>query len=144
MALVRTALALAPFILNARSRRPGKRLAGVILSMGFMALSGLFLLTAGFVWIMKNFGAEFGFLAVGIVFFVLANIIFFASRGPKLKPKHIDAEMSGDPLSQYIPEELQSDPRILALLEKIKEHPVGSTAAAVSLGFIISNQILGD
>jgi len=144
MALARTAIALLPIFLKARARRPGKRLAGVIFSIGFMALSGIFLIAAGFVWIMKNFGAEFGFLAVGLILFVIANIIYFASRGPRVKPSDVEAQLAGDPLSQYIPAELQNDPRVLALKEKITEHPMGSTAAAVSLGFIISTHILGD
>lgn len=144
MALVRTALAIAPFILNARSRRPGKRLAGVIFSIICMGFAGLFLMIAGFVWIMKSFGAEFGFLAVGVAFFILANVIYFASRGPKVKPRDVDAQLGEDPLARFIPDELQSDPRVIALQEKIKEHPMGATAAAVSLGFIISSQILGD
>lgn len=144
MALARTALALAPIILGARTRRPGKRLAGVIISIICMALCGLFLLIAAFVWIMKTYGAEFAFLAIGVAFFIIANIIYFSSRGPKVKPKDVDAELAADPLSRYIPADLQDDPRVIALKEKIQEHPVGSTAAAVSLGFIISNQIFGD
>lgn len=144
MAVARIALALAPLVLNARSRRPGKRLAGVILSMICMGLSGTFLLTAAFVWIMKSFGAEYGFLAIGIILFLAALIIYFASRGPKRKPRDVDAQLAEDPLARFIPSELQSDPGVQALLEKIKEHPMGATAAAVSLGFIISNQILGE
>ena len=144
MALARTALALAPFILRAQTRRPGKRLAGVILSLGCMALSGLFLLTAAFVWVMKTYGAEFGFLVVGATFFIFANIIYFASRGSKVKPSDLDKQFDADPLSHLVPEEFQNDARVQALVEKIKEYPMGSTAAAVSLGFLISNQILGD
>jgi len=144
MALARTALALAPLIINARTRRPAKRLAGVIMSAGLMCLAVMFLIIAGFVWIMKTWGAEFGFLAVGVFFLCLATIVYFMSRGHKVKPKDVEAEMSLDPLVKYIPADMQNDPRILALLEKIKEHPMGSTAAAVSLGFIISTQIFGD
>lgn len=144
MALARTALALAPVILNMRSRRPAKRLAGVIISIGLMGLAGLFLIIAAFVWIMKTYGAEFGFLAVGILFFLLANAVYFLSRGSKVKAKDVEAEMNLDPLMNYIPPELQNDPRILALMEKIKEHPMGSTAGAVALGFIISTQLFGD
>ena len=144
MALARTALALAPFILNARSRRPGKRLAGVIISIGLMSLAGLFLLTAGFVAITKAFGAEFGFLAVGLVFFIFANVVYFASRGPRVKPEDVDEELTVDPLAKYIPAELKDDPNVQALMEKIKEHPMGSTAAAVVLGFLLSTRIFGD
>ena len=144
MALARTALALAPLIIKARSARPAKRVAGVLISAFLMGLAALFLITSGFVWIMKAYGAEFGFLAVGVLFFFLAVFVFFTSRGPKAKPKELDAQPNLDPLAKYIPEELQDDPRILALMEKIKEHPMGSTAAAVSLGFIISTQIFGD
>ena len=93
---------------------------------------------------MKAYGAEFGFLAVGVIFFVLSNIFFFMSRTPKVAPNTIEEDMSSDPLAQYIPMDMQNDPSILALMEKIKEHPMGSTAAAVSLGFIISTQIFGD
>ena len=144
MALARTAFALAPLIINARARRPAKRLAGVIISLGLIGLAGVFFIISGFVWIMKTWGAEFGFLAVGVLFFILAGIVYFTSRGHKVKPKDVEAEMSLDPLAKYIPADMQNDPRILALMEKIKEHPMGSTAAAVSLGFIISTQIFGD
>lgn len=144
MALARTAFALAPLIINARARRPAKRLAGVIIALGLIGLAGVFFIISGFVWIMKTWGAEFGFLAVGVLFFILAGIVYFTSRGHKVKPKDVEAEMSLDPLAKYIPADMQNDPRILALMEKIKEHPMGSTAAAVSLGFIISTQIFGD
>jgi len=144
MALARTAFALAPLIINARARRPAKRLAGVIISLGLIGLAGVSFIISGFVWIMKTWGAEFGFLAVGVLFFILAGIVYFTSRGHKVKPKDVEAEMSLDPLAKYIPADMQNDPRILALMEKIKEHPMGSTAAAVSLGFIISTQIFGD
>ncbi len=144
MALARTALALAPIFIRARTRRPAKRLAGVVVSIGLMALACLFFLIAGFVWITKTYGAEFGFLAIGLTFFLFANIIYFSSRGSKVKPEDVDDELGLDPIAKYIPDDLQNDPRVLALQEKIKEHPVGSTAAAVSLGFIISNQVFGD
>lgn len=144
MALARIALSLAPLIIRSRSRRPAKRLAGAVFSIGFMVLSVLFLLIAAFVWIMKTYGAEFGFLAIGVIFFIIATIVYISSRSPKVERQDLEAEMNSDPLAQYIPEELQNDPRVLALMEKVKEHPVGSTAAAVSLGFIISSQLLGD
>ncbi len=144
MGLAKTAFALAPFILKARSRRPSKRLAGVIFSAACMGLTGIFLTTAAFVWITKAFGAEFGFLAVAAIFFVFANLIYFTSRADKVEPQDVSAQLTEERIAQYIPDELQSDPRIIALLEKIKEHPLEATAAAVSLGFIISNQIIGD
>jgi len=52
---------------------------------------------------MKAYGAEFGFLAVGVIFFVLSNIFFFMSRTPKVAPNTIEEDMSSDPLAQYIP-----------------------------------------
>ena len=144
MALAKTALAFAPMILKARVRRPVKRLAGSALAIGLLTLAGLFLLISGFVWIMKSYGAEFGFLALGLFFFVLASIVYFTSRGSKKTPKDVSPEIGADLLAKYIPEEMQNDPHIMAVIDNIKEHPVGSTAAAVSLGFILSNLIFGD
>lgn len=144
MALAKTILALAPLILKARSRRPVKRLAGVALSITLIFLASVFLMIAGFVWVMKSFGAEFGFLALGILFLVLASVVYFVALASKEKPISADPEINSDLLVQYLPEEMKNDPRILAVIENIKEHPVGSTAAAVALGFIISNLILGD
>ena len=112
--------------------------------MGLGLLAGLFLLTAAFVWIMKSYGAEFGFLALGLLFFALACIFHFAARPSKKTPIDDEPEMDMDLLAQYLPEEMQNDPRILAVIENIKEHPVGSTATAVSLGFVLSKLILRD
>jgi len=144
MALAKTILALAPLIIKARSRRPSKQLAGVALSLACMAFSGAFLLAASFVWMMKKYGAEFGFLVVGLVFFLCAVILHFASRSQKEEPKVSNVASKQDPLSQYFPDELQHDPHILGLTKTINENPMGSTAAAVSLGFILSRQIIGD
>jgi len=144
MAIARTALALAPMILKTRLRRPVKRMAGAALSLGLLVMAGLFLLIAGFVWIMKSYGAEFGFLAVGLFLCLAAGILYFLSRPPKEVPKEDRPDIDADMLTQYLPEEMQSDPRFLALIKTIKEHPTGSTAAAVSLGFIISTQLFGD
>lgn len=144
MALARTALTLAPLILRARNRRPGKRQAGVIISIGLMSLSGFFLLISGFVWISKIYGTEYGFLALAIVFFLVANIVYFSPRAKTAQQEDIEAQLSADPLSHYIPDELKNDPRIQSFIDRVQDHPMGSTAAAASLGFILSTQLLGD
>lgn len=144
MAIVKTAIAIAPFILNAQARRPGKRLAGVITSVVLMIFATAFIISAGSVWIAKNYGAEFGFLAAGSTLFLISALFYLISGRQADKANRNEIEKTSDPLSQYIPEDLKSDPRIQSAIKKIQDHPMGSTAAAVTLGYVLSNRIIGE
>ena len=144
MAIVKTAIALAPFLLNARTRRPGKRLAGVLMSIVLMIFATAFMISAGSVWVGKTYGAEFGFLAAGSTLFVMSALFYLSSGTGSNKADRNVIEKTSDPLSQYIPEDLKSDPRIQSAIKQIQDHPMGSTAAAVSLGYVLSNRIIGE
>ncbi len=148
MALARTLFALAPYIVKARRSSQGRKWTSQVLARGCLTLAGLFFLTAIFVWMTKTYGAEFGCLAVGLAFLIGWLVIYFTSHRPrksdKTGAKPIGPSLDEDALADLIPDELQNDPRVVSLVEKIKENPMGSTAAAVSLGFLISTQIIGD
>jgi len=144
MALLKTALALAPFFLKGPTSRPGRKVAGLVLSLGLIGLSIVFLLLAGFIAIGTNFGWDVAFLALGLTTLTMALALYFSSRGHKVKAEELEKDMRADPIARFIPDSLQDDPRLEALMAKIQEHPMGAAAAAAGVGFVLSSTLFGE
>ncbi len=144
MALARTALTLAPLVLKGVGGRSSKRTASFGAVIALIVLSVVFLLAAGFIAIGARFGWDISFLALGATTLLIAAVLYVSTHKRPIKPEPMESNKPADPLAQIIPENLQDDPRLEALMERIQTHPMEAAAAAAGLGLVLSGAIFGD
>lgn len=131
-----------PFILKAPRRSPVKVLAGLAASYALLFIGMLFVIIAAFIWIVKHYGSDAAFLVVGATFIVGAVIILVWSKRRKPVARPLPANVSQDPLANYIPANLRESPTVQKLLIHVSENPVAATVTALTLGMLISNELI--
>ena len=92
-----------------------------------------------------NFGADVAFLALGGVLILVAVTVKLAAalRRNRIKSAR-EANIEGDPLSDYIPESLKENPVLQKLLMQVSETPIAATVSAVTIGILISRELFED
>jgi len=131
-----------PYLLKAPRRNPVKSLAGFALAYILIALSAIFLFTASFIWLSKEYGSEIAFATTGAILLISAIILLTALKRPKDANVPIPPKLANDPLAKYVPETVRENPTMQKLLYQIGESPVTATATAVTLGMLISREFL--
>ena len=131
-----------PYLMKAPRRNPVKDLAGLALAYILIALSGVFLFTASFIWLSKEYGAEIAFAVTGATLLISAIVLLAILKRPKKDIAPIPPKLAHDPLAKYVPETVRENPTLQKLLYQIGESPVTATATAVTLGMLISREFL--
>jgi len=131
-----------PYLMKAPRRNPVKNLAGFALAYILIILSAFFILTASFIWLTKEYGAEVAFAVTGGTLLFSAITLLAILRRPRKAAAPIPPKLADDPLAKYIPENVRENPTMQKLLYQIGESPVTATATAVTLGMLISREFL--
>ncbi len=124
-------------------------MAGMFASMAFFSLAAVFILTAAFIYIAREYGADLAFLAIGIIFLV-TGLIFFTKSLMDHREKMKVEEVAGvaiaktDPLAKLLPDSIKNNPAIEKILAQIATNPVTAAAAALSLGLLLAHEFLED
>lgn len=125
-------------------RNPIKSLVGIAFAYSLMALAALFIVVAAFIWLAKAYGTETALASTGGVLFLTGAIMLFWLRAPKVRPSTMHPKLASDPLAKHIPQNLRENPTMQKLLNEIAENPVMATAMAVTVGMLLSKEILED
>ncbi len=133
-----------PYLLRAPRRNPVKNLAGLFLAYLLCFLATVFIVIAAFIWMSKEFGLEVAFAATGVTFMFSAFCILIGLNTPKPVPAPTPPKIASDPLAKYIPESVKENPTMQKLLYQIGESPVTATATAVTVGMLLSRELIED
>jgi len=128
--------------MKAPNRNPVKNLAGFALAYILMAISAVFLFTASFIWLSKEYGVDIAFAVTGAALLFSAVILLAILKRPKEEAAPIPPKLAHDPLAKYVPDTVRENPTMQKLLYQIGESPVTATATAVTLGMLISREFL--
>lgn len=139
--MLRYAKYAVPLILKAPRRSPVKTLAGLAVSYLLFVVGVIFLMTAVFIWIATNYGADTAFLTLGLLLIACGGVIKLFARNRRVLKAPLPSNVARDPLAQYIPPSVRENPTIRKLIVQISENPVAATATAVTLGMLISNEL---
>lgn len=142
--MIKYASFLVPYLLKAPSKNPVKQLAGLLLAYVLVAVAMIFLFIAGFIWTSKAFGTEMAFASVGAGLLLSGIMLIFWLNRPKKVATPLPPRLAQDPLAQYVPESVRSNPTIQKLLYQIGESPVTATATAVTVGVLLSKELFED
>lgn len=142
--MIRYAKYVVPYLLKAPRRNPAKQLAGVALAYVLMMVSVLFLLIAGFIWLSKAFGIEIAFAATGLLLMCGAMILLIWLHRPSKAAATMPPKLINDPLAKYVPDTIRENPTTQKLLHQIGESPITATATAVTVGVLLSRELLED
>jgi uncharacterized membrane protein YuzA (DUF378 family) len=143
MRALRLAASLAPLLVRGASARSKKSVLTSALSVVLVVIGAILISVAGFIRIDALFGADIAYLALGLTYLVAAALLRLPRRKTQTR-RLTEGEHVNDPLAQHLPETVLKDPKIPSLVEKIKSNPVAMTAGATAIGFVLSEQILGD
>jgi|GEM_PF-1494543 len=154
--MLRLLLTAAPYLLKGPSKSSQKFIASRLLALALFVLGGLALLIALFLWIEPRFGADSAWLLTGLILFGL-GVVFLSRSGSQAKALRVKASPTGlsltdtpgtlpksDPLASILPESLRRDPNINAIMRQVSENPVAASAAALTIGMLISRELFGD
>lgn len=133
-----------PYLIKAPRRNPVKFLAGFALAYLLLGLAALFLFIASFIWLSKEFGTEIAFAATGGAMFLSAIILLVILKRPRAETAPMPAKIAHDPLAKFVPDTLRDNPTVQKLLYQIGESPVTATATAVTVGMLLSRELLED
>ena len=142
--MFRYAKYLVPYFFQAPRRNPAKVLAGIALAYGLIGVSGLFFVIALFLWLSGQYSTEAAFAVVGIVMMLAAFILLAFVKRSSRHQSQTDQKQTGDPLAQFLPDVIKSNPTTQALLRQVEEAPITATATAVTVGMLLSREILED
>lgn len=131
-----------PYLIKAPRRNPVKQLAGFALAFLLLGLSALFLFIAIFIWLSKEFGTEIAFASTGGGLLFCAIILLMILKQSKPEAAPIPPNIAHDPLAKYVPDTLRDNPTVQKLLFQIGENPVAATASAVTIGMLLSRELL--
>lgn len=131
-----------PYLLKAPRRNPVKHLAGFALAYFLLGLSALFIFTASFLWLSKAFGAEVAFAALGSGLLLIALTLLLVLKRPLDKDTPMPPKLAHDPLAKYVPDTIRENPTMQKLLFQIGESPITATATAVTVGMLLSRELL--
>lgn len=143
--MLRYASLLAPLLFGA-SRSPASQesLARLILAYMLVFFGIIFGLVALFIWAVESVGLMFG-CAVMCILMVSAGALILMVRDRKtVASPGVPSNVEDDPLAKHIPDTLKDDPRIQQVLAKIGDNPVAATAGAVTVGMLLSRELIGD
>jgi len=142
--MIKYASYLLPYLLKAPRRNPVKQLAGLLLAYALVAIAMIFLFIAVFVWTSKTYGTEMAFAGVGAALLLSGVAMLFWINRPKEVATPLPPRLAQDPLAQYVPDSMRSNPTIQKLLYQIGESPITATATAVTVGMLLSKEIFED
>ena len=116
----------------------GSFTAAVLLFFGYILV-----LVSAFLFIKNAFGFEIAFLSLGLLTMLTGVLVHIVTQEKKLNSNDVPEE-DRDVVSELVPETLANDPHFIELVEKIREHPLGSTSVALAIGVVISREFLAD
>lgn len=129
-----------PYLINTRRRKSSRNLVGLTAAWSLMLLSGIFLSIAGFIWFAQTYGISVAFAVAGGIMLFFAGILFLLLNR-KSRAVVIDERVESDPLAKYVPDSLRENPAVQKLLQQIEENPAKATAAAVTVGMLLSREL---
>jgi len=109
-----------------------------------MAIGIIFLGCATFLFLQDLYSTEIAFTVLGVFLLIIAGVVYLRSRN-NLKP---DADepigLKDDPLSALLPDIIKENDTIKNLVSQVSHNPLMATAAAVTLGIVLSREFFED
>ena len=147
--MLKLILAAAPYLLKAPKSAPSRSIGGALIGALLICVASVFLLVATFLVVDRNLGPEMACLTVGAVL-LIAGVVFWISSKPKLAAKASEQDASAlvaahnDPVAGLLPEGFKDMPAVQKIMSQMAANPVAASAAALSLGLLISHEIFKD
>ncbi|WP_416876977.1 hypothetical protein [Litorimonas sp.] len=132
-------------MLKSRKVVSDKSLFGIIFSYVLMTIGIIFLGCAAFLFLQDQFSTEISFTVLGILTLIVALILHLRAKN-KLKPKEEDMPvgLEDDPLSAFLPDIIKENETVKNLVSQVSHNPIMATAAAVTLGMLLSREFFED
>ncbi len=147
--MLKLLLAAAPYLLKAPKSAPRRSIGGALVGALLICVAAIFLLVALFLVVQTNLGPEMACLTIGAIL-LIAGLVFWMSSRAKLPAKAIDPEAAAlaktqqDPIAGLLPDGFKDSPAVKKIMTQMAENPIAASAAALSLGLIISHEIFKD
>jgi Na+/phosphate symporter len=137
-----------PLLMRLGTTNPAKTARGQIGVFLLSLFAAIFFLAAIFTWVTRNYGADVGFLTIGIILTLFAIGLAVRTRRAQQSPRKARLKSAknspasaDDPLAAYISDDLLADPTVQKFLDQIKDKPFLATIVAFIIGLILSTQL---
>jgi len=145
MRLLRIATMVAPLLMRGQPKRSSRTVIELFLAIVFGVIGSMALITAGFIYIKNISSLEVAFLSLGGLLLVPSIFLLIKlSYKPRRLKAAVSNESKTDLLQQNLPESLTENPNVKPVIKFINEHPLSSTAAALTVGILLANEFFGD
>lgn len=143
--MIKFLLTAAPYLLKMPAARSQKQVARSFTALALFALGGLALTAAAFIFVTSVYGAAVGFVTISGMFFTAGLVLFLKSkRAVVLKNEITIAGTSSDPIAAMVPDGVLKDPAVSKVLAQISKNPLAASAAAATIGMLITREFMGD
>lgn len=126
----------APAVVTGRYK--GSAIIWLSFSAAFIAL-----LTSAIIFAGSNWSYDLAFLGAGLLLLLPGLILLAKNMIDRQKKKQSRKSLAqSDPIMEALPDLIKTNPAFSSLVQNIQAHPVGSTAAAAALGYLLSQELL--
>lgn len=134
----------APLLMGVSAKQKKKSVFIEFGGYGLILAGVIFALSAIYLMLLEVSNAVVANAIFSLILVGLGGALLTANRWKRAKSDELPAPVHNDPLAQYIPDSIKSDPTVKQLLEKVAENPIFASAGGVTVGMLLANEFYGD